>query len=108
MVKAFNTIAIESFDNKPAALRAAGAQTFLAGDEAAAKAIVAQLANELGLPAVDAGTGAPAMRAVEAMGDIIRLLMIDVGFGGRAHLSLTMLPEPTLGALGARQSSDYH
>lgn len=108
VVKAFNTIAMETFDTDPAALRSAGAQTFLAGDDAAAKATVSQLAGELGLEAVDAGAGAPAFRAVEALGDVIRILMIDGGRGGRAHLTLKMLPEPTLGLVGGRQPSSYH
>lgn len=107
VVKAFNTIAMESFDIAPAELRAIGAQTFLAGYDAAAKKIVAELAADLGFAAVEGGAGTPALRAVEAMGDIIRLLMMGAGHGGRAHLRLIALPAPTAGAVGARQPSNY-
>ncbi|MBV9077431.1 MAG: hypothetical protein JO048_08100 [Methylobacteriaceae bacterium] len=107
VVKAFNTVAMEGFDTDPSALRAAGAQTFLAGQDANAKAIVAGLAGELGFAAVDAGSGPAAFRALEALGDVVRLLMIDGGRGGRAHLVLTELPRPTLGTIGARESSTY-
>lgn len=108
VVKAFNTIALESFDITPDALRAAGAQTFLAGDDAEAKAIVASLAVDLGFAGVDAGVGVLALRTVEAMGDVIRVLMIAGGHGGRAHLTLTALPEPSLNTVGSRQPSNYH
>lgn len=53
VVKAFNTIAMESFAASPANLREAGAQTFIAGESAAAKAQVSDLATELGfLPSI--------------------------------------------------------
>jgi 8-hydroxy-5-deazaflavin:NADPH oxidoreductase len=107
VVKAFNTIAMETFDTAPDALRASGAQTFIAGNDATAKQMVAALAKDLGLQAVDLGEGPAAFRAAEALGDVIRLLMIDGGHGGRAHLVLTRLPEPGLGAIGGRAKSDY-
>lgn len=107
VVKAFNTVAMESFDTSPDALRAGGAQTFTAGENKPAKAVVAQLASELGFEAVDLGEGTAAMRAVEALGDVIRLLIIDGGRGGRAHLTLGQLPEPNLGMIGERQPSAY-
>lgn len=106
VVKAFNTIAMESFDTDPAALRKAGAQTFLAGADAGAKEVVAGLALELGFASVDVG-GVAAMRAVEALGDVIRLLMSDGGMGGQAHLRVDRLPAPKLGTIGVRAESDY-
>jgi hypothetical protein len=47
------------------------------------------------------------MRAVEALGDVVRLLMIDGRQGSRAHLRLDRLPQPALGDFGPRQASNY-
>lgn len=107
VVKAFNTIAMESFDIPAEDLLRTGAQTFLAGDDAAAKDAVARIARDLGFIAVDLGGGPAAMRAAEALGDVIRLLMIDGQRGGRAHLILTALPQARLGEIGDRQESAY-
>jgi predicted dinucleotide-binding enzyme len=106
VVKAFNTIAMETFDTSADRLRAGHAQTFLAGNDAASKNVVSSIARELGFDPVDLG-GIERARAIEAMGDIIRLVMIDGKRGGRAHLSLTMLPERDLAAVGSRQPSIY-
>jgi hypothetical protein len=108
VVKAFNTIAMESFDVEPEALRRAGAQTFIAGGDGDAKRVAAGLTEELGFKAVDLGAGPAAMRAAEALGDAIRLLMIDQALGGRAHLRVDYLPAPALEAVGARQPSAYN
>lgn len=107
VVKAWNTIAMEAFDTSPEDLRSAGAQTFIAGRDAAAKSIVAALSDELGFKAIDLGAEPVAFRAAEALGDVIRYIMIDGGKGGQAHLSLTQLPEPQLGAIGVRSQSNY-
>lgn len=107
VVKAFNTIAMESFDISPEHLRAVGAQTFIAGDSGPAKALVGELSAQLGFQAVDVGAGPAAFRAAEALGDVIRLVMIDGGRGGRAHLKLEGLPAPDLNRIGARSPSDY-
>ncbi|MEL7468937.1 MAG: NAD(P)-binding domain-containing protein [Pseudomonadota bacterium] len=108
VVKALNTIAMETFDTAPDVLHAEGAQTFLAGDRTAAKQSVGLLVQDLGFQPVDLGSGPAAMRAAEAMGDIIRLLMIDGGHGGTAHLKLVSLPKPDLATIGARTESAYH
>lgn len=107
VVKAWNTIAMEAFDTNPEDLRTAGAQTFIAGRDTAAKSVVAALSDELGFTAIDLGADPVAFRAAEALGDVIRYIMIDGGKGGQAHLSLTQLPEPQLGAIGARSQSNY-
>lgn len=106
VVKAFNTVAMETFDTSPAALRSAGAQTFLAADDDAAKAVVGGLAEALGFEPIYLG---PLVRArlVEAMADVIRLVMIDAGRGARAHLHLTMLPPPDLATIGPRDPDRY-
>ncbi len=107
VVKAFNTIARDTFDTSPETLRAAGAQTFVAGDDADAKTLVNTLAADLGLETIDMGSGPAAFRAVEALGDVIRLLMIDGGRGGRAHLILKTLPPSDLHSFGKPQASRY-
>jgi hypothetical protein len=60
------------------------------------------------LEAVDLGTGPVAMRAAEALGDVIRLLIVNGQRGPRANLQLRMLPEPDLHSIGARGSSKYN
>lgn len=107
VIKALNTVAMETFDTAPDALRAAGAQSFVAGDDAAAKAMVGTLLADLGFTPVDLGSGPVAYRAAEALGDVIRLLMIDGGLGPRAHLALGTLPTPDLSTIGARAPSNY-
>jgi 8-hydroxy-5-deazaflavin:NADPH oxidoreductase len=97
---------MESFDLAPDDLRRAGAQTFLAGDDADAKRIVAQLAADLGFDSVDLGSIERA-RAAEALGDIVRLIMIDGSKGGRKHFRLIALPDTRLGAIGVREASKY-
>ncbi|MEO1328897.1 MAG: NAD(P)-binding domain-containing protein [Pseudomonadota bacterium] len=107
VVKAFNTLAMTVFDTDPAALAAAGAQTFLAGADPDAKAETAGLAEAMGLGAVDLGDGEAAFRAAEALGDVVRLLILDQGHGGQAHLGFSLLPEPDLGEIGGYEASSY-
>ena len=108
VVKALNTIAMETLDTDPDLLRRAGAQTFIAGDDASAKETVNTLLGQLGLTAVDLGEGAVSFRAIEALGDVIRLLIVSKGYGPRANLQLRMLPEPDLSMVGPRAASEYH
>jgi hypothetical protein len=108
VVKALNTIPMETFDCDPADLRAVDAQTFIAGDDAGAKSVVAELTGQLGLRAIDLGTGAVAMRAVEALGDIIRLYMSGGENRLSAHLRLDTLPSPLLATTGERRVRNYH
>ncbi len=107
IVKAWNTIAMEAFDTDPTLLLGSGAQTFIAGGDAEARAKVSEISSTLGFKAVELGDGVAAMRAAEALGDVIRLLMINGNRGARAHLTLTELPEQRLGTIGARQTSNY-
>jgi predicted dinucleotide-binding enzyme len=108
VVKALNLVAMETFNTSPEQLRASGAQIFIAGAHEPAKQIVAQLAAELGFDSVDVGAGRAAFRAVEALADVLRLLMIDRGKGARANLQLRLLPEPDLQDVGRREPSAYH
>ncbi|AXC13857.1 putative reductase [Acidisarcina polymorpha] len=107
VVKAFNTIAMETFDRSAESLRSQGAQTFIAGRQAEAKRIVAEIASTLGFEAIDLGSSPAALRAIEALGDIIRLLMIEEGQGGDAHIKVIKLVGPTLGTIGTREHSKY-
>lgn len=107
VVKALNVVAMEALDTDAESLRVAGAQVFVAGDDAEAKQVVAGLLGELGFEAVDLGAGPVAMRAAEALGDVIRLLMIGAKRGGRVNLQLRTLPEPDLGSIGQRAASKY-
>lgn len=107
VVKAFNTLAMEAFDTSKSALEAAGAGSFIAGDDAGAKALVSKLVRDLGFTPIDLGAGPTALRAAEALGDVIRLLMIDGGLGGRAALGLQRLPAPDLNVVGDRAESNY-
>ena len=107
VVKALNVVAMETLDTSPEKLHAAEAQVFVAGDDADAKRVVGELLYELGFKAVDLGTGPAAFRAAEALGDVIRLLMIGAKLGGRANLQLRMLPGPDLGSIGQRAASNY-
>lgn len=59
----------------PERLRASGAQVFLAGNDAEAKAVAATLAADIGLGAVDLGRLEAAWMA-EAMADSFRQAMI--------------------------------
>lgn len=55
VVKAFNTVVMRVLREEPERLRASGTQVILAGEDAAAKAVVAGLAADAGLGAVDLG-----------------------------------------------------
>ena len=107
VVKALNVVAMEALDTSPEKLRAAGAQIFIAGDNTGAKQTVSRLLGELGFETVDLGTGPVAMRAAEALGDVVRLLMIGAKMSGRANLQVRPLPEPDLGSIGQRAASNY-
>lgn len=102
VVKAFNTMAQEVLELPPAALRAAQVTAFLAGDDAAAKQVAAELARDLGLVPLDMGP-LVAARLLEGVADFVRLAM-GTGLGVGATLSVRTLD---LGAprFGGRQPS---
>lgn len=107
IVKAFNTIPMEAFDIPREGLEDAFASTFVAGGDTAAREIVRALAKDIGFNAVDLGGSNAAMRAAEALGDAIRLLLIDGGQTGSTHLTISKLPSASLGLVGHRQASQY-
>jgi 8-hydroxy-5-deazaflavin:NADPH oxidoreductase len=85
VVKAFNTVVMRVLSEEPARLRASGAQVFLAGDDAEAKSVVAALAADAGLGAVDLGALDAAWLA-EAMADAFRQAIATSPAGWRQAL----------------------
>jgi predicted dinucleotide-binding enzyme len=85
VVKAFNTVVMRLLREDPERLQASGAQVFLAGDDAAAKAVAAGLAAEIGLGAVDLG-GLEAAWMAEALADTFRQAMATSSAGWRQAL----------------------
>lgn len=78
VVKALNNQAMEALFPRPAELRKAGIQSFIAGDSPEAKAVISGLLTELGLQPVDFG---PLKNAwlLEAQADILRTYMFATG-----------------------------
>jgi len=74
IVKAFNTVVMRLLEEDRRRLEASGAQVFLAGDDAQAKTVVAGLAAQAGLGAVDLG-GLEAAWMAEALADTFRQAM---------------------------------
>ena len=105
IIKAFNTMAQEIFELSPQPLNQHNVSVFLAGDDAAAKQIVAQLAQEIGFNPIDCGPLRQA-RLLENLGNFIRLMIIGQGMGPYATLSVQILPEATQTRLGDRQASN--
>lgn len=80
VVKAFNTMPSDLLDKKRWADSPATPPVFLAGADAAAKKTVAQLAEDAGFPAVDAGP-LIAARSIEQLGVLMHYVG-DNHFGG--------------------------
>ena len=104
VVKAFNTMAQELFELAPDPLKDYNVSVFVAGDDAAAKQTVMQLATEIGFQAIDCGELRHA-RLIESAGDLIRLLMIQQKMGSYATFSVDALPPAQTQRLGGRQDS---
>jgi 8-hydroxy-5-deazaflavin:NADPH oxidoreductase len=94
VVKAFNTMAQEVLEHAPEALRSQRVSAFLAGDDEAAKAVVARLAEEIGFVPVDVGPLAAA-RMLEGLADFVRYMLITRGLGPLTTLSMATLPAPS-------------
>ena len=108
VVKAFNTIAMEVLDTSAESLRRSGAQIFLAGGDDHARAIVDGLVNDLGMESVDLGPGKVAMKCAEALGDVVRYLIIARKNGGRSNIGFRLLEKPDLGWLGMKRASTLY
>lgn len=92
-----------SIDKIEAALNA-----LLADQHSEAKRTVTMPLADLGFEAIDIGGDPAAMLAVEALGDVIRLLIIAQGRGPQANLQVRMLPKPDLHTIGQRPRSAYN
>jgi hypothetical protein len=78
VVKALNNQAMEVFNCDAVALREAGVQAFIAGDDDAAKQITVELLSDLGLKPVDFGPLSNAW-LLELQADILRTYMFATG-----------------------------
>jgi predicted dinucleotide-binding enzyme len=105
IVKAFNTIAQELLEQDADVIRRAGIAIFLAGDDEAAKDVVAGLAGELGFTPVDCGPLHTALQ-LETMGDLVRLLMIGHGQSLFTSFALRETAAAKGVRLGGRQPSN--
>lgn len=103
VVKAFNTIAQETFELCPEAIRPHHVSVFVAGDDEDARRTVMGLAEEIGFVPVDCGALIHA-RLIEGAADLIRLLMIKQGLPD-ANFSLVHVPDVAQPRLGGRQAS---
>jgi 8-hydroxy-5-deazaflavin:NADPH oxidoreductase len=104
VVKAFNTLAQEVFEQTAEVIHASGIAAFIASDDLQAKQVVAELARELGFEPVDCGPLNSALQ-LEAMGDLIRLLMIGHGHSLFSSFALRETPAADTQRLGGRQAS---
>ena len=78
VVKALNNQAMEVFNCDAAALREAGVQAFIAGDDDKAKQTVAELLEDIGLKPIDFGLLSNAW-LLEVQADILRTYMFATG-----------------------------
>jgi predicted dinucleotide-binding enzyme len=100
IVKAFNTAAQEIYEHPPALLNQVSG--FLAGDDAEAKAVAADVVRAVGLDPVDVGPLAAA-RMLEGAADLIRNVMTRLGV--YATISIHVLPPATTTRFGGRRAS---
>ncbi len=103
VVKAFNTMAQEVFEHPSAQLKDYDVSSFLCGDDAGAKQVVADLSRDAGLTPVDCGP-LRAARMLEPMGDFIRYMMFGMKRGYFATISVHDLPAATGARLGGRKA----
>ena len=106
VVKCFNTIPMGTLDVPTENLRASGAQVFVASNDEEAAKTVTSLAEDIRFNMVHLGGGPTAMRAADALGDVIRFILIDAGAKG-ANIGIRMVHTASLGIVGPRQSSNY-
>ena len=92
VVKAFNTIPAKVLELDREVLAPHLVSVFLCSDDAAAKATVRGLAEELGLVGVDSGELERA-QLVEAVADFVRFQIVAMGLGGFATISVNRVPE---------------
>lgn len=105
VVKALNTMAQEVFNHPPDVLRQHKIACYLAGDDPAAKQIVAQLTAELGLDAIDCGPLSHAWM-LETAGDLIRYIIMHEQRGPYATFAVPILSSAET-RFGGRQATSY-
>jgi predicted dinucleotide-binding enzyme len=93
VVKAFNTVPHKVIELPRALLAEQRISVFLCADDAAAKAVVKRLAEDVGFVAVDSGALARAA-LVDAVADFVRFQIIAMGLGRFATMSLKVVPAP--------------
>ncbi|MGV9796749.1 NADPH-dependent F420 reductase [Mycobacterium sp. NPDC003449] len=99
VVKAFNTMPSDLLDNRRWAGSPATPSVFIAGANAAAKKTVAQLAEDAGFPAIDAGP-LVAARSIEQLG-LLTHYIGDNHFGGDlGRFAPAILTVPAAGTQG--------
>jgi 8-hydroxy-5-deazaflavin:NADPH oxidoreductase len=91
VVKAFNTIPSAVIALNREKLFPHRVSVFLCSDDSPGKAVVRDLAEELGFVGVDSG-GLERAQLVEAVADFIRFQMIDMGHGSFATISMHLVP----------------
>jgi hypothetical protein len=106
-VKGLTTVSMYTFDKDAHLLRQAGAQNLMAGDDSGAKAVLAGLMDEVGIASIDVGCGPVAIRAVEALGDILRLMIGNGKLPPHGQIAVTSLPAERLEIIGERRASGY-
>jgi predicted dinucleotide-binding enzyme len=103
IVKAFNTVPMETFELCPEVIRPYRIAAFVAADDAKSRTIILQLAQEMGFVPVDCGALRQA-RLLESAADLIRLLNIGQKRPG-ANFSIPNVPAAEHPRLGGRQAS---
>ena len=104
VIKALNNQAMEALFPIPTELRAAKIQSFIAGDDEAAKTVVSELLKELGLTPVDFGSLNNAW-LLEVQADILRTYMFATG-NFLATPGFILSPKSPA-RFGERQKGDY-
>jgi hypothetical protein len=92
VVKAFNTMASQLIELDRDELVRRRVSVFLCSDDAEAKSVVKELAEELGFVGVDCGELERA-QLVESVGDFIRFQIIGMGLGPFATISVNVVTE---------------
>jgi len=91
VVKAFNTMAAQVIQLDRDELMRRRVSVFLCSDDAQAKSVVKELAEELGFIGVDCG-GLERAQLVEGVGDFIRFQIIGMSLGPFATISVNVAP----------------
>jgi predicted dinucleotide-binding enzyme len=99
VVKAFNTVSHRVIELGRETLAPQGVSVFLCSNDAAAKATIKELAEELGFVGVDSG-GLERAWLVDAVADFIRFQIGAMGLGLLATISVRILPEIQRGPEG--------